>query len=72
MGIKDHDCPQDDLLLYADGELQGKERDEIKRHLSGCPVCQEFLVLLNKLKKEMKNLPISDAEPCPSPQLLWW
>lgn len=45
------------LSAYIDGEISPEKRGEIEEHLSYCVDCKKELVLLEKLIKEIHNIP---------------
>ena len=45
-----------DLSAYHDGELEGKERDAMKRHLDGCGSCRRDLEKMTKISSAMNSL----------------
>jgi len=38
-----HECDEELIGRYFDGEVSRKEHDRISRHLEGCPTCQKIL-----------------------------
>jgi len=42
---------KDKLGAFFDGELTGAEREQVEHHLTGCPACQEELMVLRRLNK---------------------
>ena len=61
------------LTRYALGDLQGKERTDVDRHLRTCVSCREFLSFVQDfdagLKKAQPHTPLP-GEPCPDSVLL--
>lgn len=61
------------LTRYALGDLQGKERTDVDRHLRTCVPCREFLSFVQDfnagLKKAQPQTPLP-GEPCPDSVLL--
>jgi hypothetical protein len=51
-------CSQIDELLseYVDGALDGSTREEMERHLAGCPRCGAELAELNLYRQAMRNV----------------
>lgn len=45
-----------DLSAYHDNELEGKERDAMKRHLDGCGSCRRDLEKMTKISSAMNSL----------------
>lgn len=58
---------EDRLNEYLDGELPGTERQEVDRHLAGCPGCRETLRGLRSIRDGAGTLP-RHLEP---PRDLW-
>ncbi len=57
---------QKNLLLYLDAELQEKEMQEIRGHLSGCAACSEEYELLKAVWKREER-----PEATQPPPYLW-
>jgi DNA-directed RNA polymerase specialized sigma24 family protein len=53
-------CPDEDTLVaYQDRSLAGTEQLQVRRHVAGCPLCQEECHLLEALSAE----PLEPAQP---------
>jgi len=44
------------LDAYCDGELKGRDKNEIELHLSGCSGCGDYVHGMQKLKSALKTL----------------
>jgi len=52
-----HGCPRTEALsALIDGELAGRERDEITTHAAACPVCGAVLADFGELRTRMQPL----------------
>lgn len=52
-----HDCPRTEALsALIDGELAGRERDEIAAHAAACPLCGTVLADFGELRSHMEPL----------------
>jgi anti-sigma factor RsiW len=50
------------LLAYASGELSDPDRQDLERHLKGCPLCAdevEVYLLIIRLGRHLDDLPPS-------------
>ena len=58
-----------ELLLtdYLDGEMGGKERLRLEKHLAGCPECKKFSLTAGKVGPEL----FSGAARAEAPEYLW-
>ena len=45
-----------DLSAFHDSELEGQERDAMKRHLEGCESCRRDLEKMTKISSAMNSL----------------
>jgi hypothetical protein len=52
------------LLAYLEGDLSGRERERIKKHLAACPSCQGEVESLTRLRSrlERQTIPMPDPE----------
>ena len=49
-------CPdREKLLLHAEGELNGRDRDEVASHVADCEVCAETVSNLRALASELRR-----------------
>ncbi len=48
---------QQNIALYVDGELSGKELAQFESHLAQCPACQEELEQVRELLRQLNDLP---------------
>jgi anti-sigma factor RsiW len=51
------------LSDYVDGELEGRTRLRVRRHLARCERCQALLASLNRALEELRSLGSSQTEP---------
>lgn len=61
------------LTRYAFGDLKGKEKESLERHLQSCLGCREYLSFIqdfNEGLREAKPQEPLPGEPCPDPALL--
>lgn len=57
MPMQAHDCPRTEAFsALIDGELGGRERDEITTHVAACPVCRAVLADFGELRTRMQPL----------------
>jgi hypothetical protein len=57
----DWERQREQLSAYIDGELSAAEREELERHIPGCPECQEALGELRRVHDLLAALPMPKA-----------
>ena len=74
---------QERLAAYQDGEIGGKEREQIASHLEQCPACRKAYAELEQVWQKLANIPEIEASPGfeqrliarirtePEPRTLW-
>ncbi len=63
--MRDHicECPGERLSAYIDGELDERERREVRAHLDGCRWCQREVEQLRRTREFLSNAPSYDLPP---------
>jgi anti-sigma factor RsiW len=51
------------LAVYQDGEVSGKEREQITAHLEGCPACRIAYAELEQAWHRLEKIPEIQASP---------
>ena len=64
--MNNHPEPEQ-LSAYVDGELDGRERDDLEQHLTGCSVCSATVRAIRATLADMRALPT----PAPSEKDSW-
>ena len=64
--MNNHPEPEQ-LSAYVDGELDGRERDDLEQHLTGCSDCSATVRAIRATLADMRALPT----PAPSDQDSW-
>jgi hypothetical protein len=54
------------ILLQDSGELTGRQRQDLDRHLAECPACRQSQTDLSLLRKVLKDTPASRTSPSPA------
>jgi hypothetical protein len=54
------------ILLQDSGELTGRQRQDLDRHLVECPACRQSQADLSLLRKVLKETPASRTSPSPA------
>ncbi|MGB0908963.1 MAG: anti-sigma factor family protein [Nitrospirales bacterium] len=50
--------PEELLPWFVNGTLSDKERQVVEEHLQYCPLCQQEITLLQKMRTQVKDFPI--------------
>lgn len=61
--VASHEETQDRLSAYLEGELRGRERKRVARHLSLCPICREIMRSLARTVERLRSLGRGDTSP---------
>lgn len=70
------DGPPADLSAFVDGELRGRHRRRVARHLRACPACRLVVEQLRRVRALTAELAVDDARTTgvaqPAVPAAWW